>query len=61
MRQLFSKLEDFAHKHEHALHNMHRTCHMCYFGLIVFHGPYDLAAGALLIFGGIFWALGVME
>lgn len=61
MKRLWHKLQDHAHAHHAAYHKTHNGMHLCYLGLVAFHGPYNLAAAGLFVILLLGWALHLEE
>lgn len=59
IKDMIKAIRGCMHSHEREVHKFHHACHLCYFALIVFHGPYHIAAGGLLVFGIISWLTGM--
>jgi hypothetical protein len=51
------RLEYYVHHHRKSFHRMHGLVHASYFGMVFTHGPYNLAAGALLAIAVVGWFL----
>lgn len=49
MRELYRKCQRWACAHHKAFRYTHHSTHLTYLGLVVAHGPYTYAAGALLL------------
>ncbi len=55
MIKWWKEAQDFAHRHHEACHRAHHGTHLAYFYMVASHGPYHIAAMALLILGDVFW------
>lgn len=53
--------QEFAHNHHTAFHRTHHATHLCYFFTVATHGPYHIAAMALLVLGIVFWLFKLEE
>lgn len=57
----WASMKEFAHRHHVACHHAHNGTHLCYFYWVATHGPYHIAAMALLVLGVVFWMFKVEE
>lgn len=48
-------VEAWAHKHRKTVKHAHHGSHFAYLGMVAMHGPYHLAAMALLVISGFMW------
>lgn len=44
-----------VHRHADAWKRAHHATHLAYFAAVASHGPYHIAALALLVLGIVFW------
>jgi hypothetical protein len=53
--------QNFAHIHHMAFKRTHHATHLAYFSMVASHGPYHIAALALLVMGIAFWLVKLEE
>jgi hypothetical protein len=57
LKEIWKSWQAHAHLHERAYRHAHHTTHVCYLGMVAFHGPYYLPAMVLLVITLVGWVL----
>jgi len=61
IKDRWEQCQHFAHNHHMAFKRTHHATHLAYFSMVASHGPYHIAALALLVMGIVFWLVRLEE
>lgn len=57
LKEIWKTVQEHANSHHRVYRAVHHSTHVCYLGMVAFHGPYYLPAMVLLVITLVGWVL----